>query len=173
MIAVGALSSAPLRRRLTALALAKSKSHEDEIRAGLAELQKAGVKLDAPADELVPRLKAEFGKDGGVDLAVIFLLGKIFQPAALAALMEIDQRATDRDSKKEIKRSLFKLSQKGIAAEERTATNKPAAPLFASEPEFEAFMSAVDGGGGRLKSSERELGRLRRLLPFPRPSGLA
>jgi hypothetical protein len=131
--------------------LAKSKSHEDEIRSGLAELQRAGVKLDAPAHELVPRLKAEYGKDRAVDLAVIFSLGKIFQPAALAALQEIDQRASDRDSKKEIKRALFKLSQKGIsAAEERTAGNRPAAPLFAPEPEIEAFMSAVDGGGGRL-----------------------
>jgi hypothetical protein len=129
--------------------LAKSKSHEDEIRSGLAELQKAGVKLDAPAGELVPRLQAEYGKDRAVDLAIIFSLGKIIDTLALTALQEIEARASDKDSKKEIKRALFKLSQKGLAAPEKAA-ERAATPLFASEPDVEAFMSSVDGGGGRL-----------------------
>ncbi|HEU5463997.1 MAG TPA: hypothetical protein VFV82_07690 [Candidatus Binatia bacterium] len=131
--------------------MAKDKSHEDEIRAGLAALRERGVALDPAAGDLVSRLTAEFGKDRATDLAIIFSLGKIVDPAALAALQQIEGRASDKDSKKEIKRALFKLAQKGLAlADEKTTGNKAAAPLFTSEPEIEAFMSSVDGGGGRL-----------------------
>ena len=131
--------------------MAKDKSHEDEIRAGLAALRERGVALDAAAGDLVPRLTAEFGKGRATDLAIIFSLGKIVDPAALAALQQIERRASDKDSKKEIKRALFKLAQKGLAlSDEETTRNKAATPLFTSEPEIEAFMSSVDGGGGRL-----------------------
>jgi hypothetical protein len=131
--------------------LAKDKSHEDEIRAGLTTLRERAVALDAAAGDMVPRLTAEFGKGRATDLAIIFSLGKIVDPAALAALQQIERRASDKDSKKEIKRALFKLAQKGLALpDEKTTGNKAATPLFTSEPEIEAFMSSVDGGGGRL-----------------------
>jgi hypothetical protein len=96
-------------------------------------------------------LKTEFGKGRQTDLAVIFSLGKIFDVAALDALGEIDGRTSDKDLKKEIKRALFKLSQKGVTApEEKSEGAKTAATIFGVEPEVEAYMSAVDGGGGRL-----------------------
>lgn len=131
--------------------MAKQKSHEEEIRRGLAVLRESGVALDAPAQDLVPRLVAEFGKGKEIDLAVIFSLGKVFDAAALDALVELDRRISDKETKKEIKRALFKLSQKGFAApEQRQEESKPAAPLFGADREVEAYMSAVDGGGGRL-----------------------
>ena len=131
--------------------MAKSKSHDEEIRRGLAALRQSGITLDAPAPDLVPRLVSEFGRGRDTDLAVIFSLGKIFDAAALDALGEIDRRTSDKEIKKEIKRALFKLSQKGFTApEEKSDVAKPAAPLFGAELEIEAYMSAVDGGGGRL-----------------------
>jgi len=131
--------------------LAKSKSHEEEIRRGLTALRESGIALDAPGPELVSRLKTEFGKGRQTDLAVIFSLGKIFDVAALDALGEIDGRTSDKDLKKEIKRALFKLSQNGVTAPvEKSEGPKTAATLFGVEPEVEAYMSAVDGGGGRL-----------------------
>ncbi len=131
--------------------LAKSKSHEEEIRGGLTALRESGIALDAPSPELVLRLKTEFGKGRQTDLAVIFSLGKIFDVAALDALGEIERRTSDKDLKKEIKRALFKLSQKGVTApEEKSEGEKTAATIFGVEPEVEAYMSAVDGGGGRL-----------------------
>jgi hypothetical protein len=130
--------------------LAKNKSHEDEIRSGLAALRNLGVAVDAPAPDLVPQLKTQFGKGRETDLAVIFSLGKIFDPAAVEALGEIDRQTTDKDLKKEIKRSRFKLAQKGLVApQENTADTKPAA-IFERVSDVEASMSAVDGGGGRL-----------------------
>lgn len=130
--------------------LAKQKSHEEEIRRGLAMLRESGVVLDAPAQDLVPRLIEEFGKGRDTDLAVIFSLGKIFDAAALDALVELDRRISDKEKKKEIKRALFKLSQKGFAAPEQETASKTAALLFGADREIEAYMSAVDGGGGRL-----------------------
>jgi hypothetical protein len=131
--------------------LAKSKSHEEEIRRGLAALRDSGLALDAPGPDLVPRLVSEFGKGRDTDLAVVFSLGKIFDATALNELGEIDRQTSDKEIKKEIKRALFKLSQKGFAApEEKPAETKPALSVFGAEPEIDAYMSAVDGGGGRL-----------------------
>jgi hypothetical protein len=131
--------------------LAKQKSHEEEIRRGVAALRDSGVTLDAPAQDLVPRLIAEFGKGRDVDLAVIFTLGKTFEAVALDALGELDRRTSDKEAKKEIKRALFKLAQKGFTASaQKPEENKPAVPLLGADREVEAYMSAVDGGGGRL-----------------------
>ena len=130
--------------------MAKKKNHEDEIRQGLAALQESGVALDAPTPALVPSLKTRFGKGRETDLAVIFSLGKIADPMAVAALAEIEQQLTDKEVKKEIKRSLFKLAQKGLAMPQEKAAEKRSAPLFERANEIEAYMSAVDGGGGRL-----------------------
>jgi hypothetical protein len=60
--------------------LAKKKSHEEDVRHGLAVLREAGLALDAPGPDLVPSLKAHQGKGRETDLAVIFLLGKIAVP---------------------------------------------------------------------------------------------
>ena len=130
--------------------MAKKKSHEDEIKAGLAALRNFSVAVDAPAPDLVPQLKTQLGKGRETDLAVIFALGKIFEPAAVEALGEIDRQTTDKDLKKEIKRSRFKLAQKGLVApQEKAADSKPGA-IFERVSDVEASMSAVDGGGGRL-----------------------
>jgi len=130
--------------------LAKNKSHEGEIRSGLAALRNLGVAADAPAPALVPQLRTQLGKGRETDLAVIFSLGKIFDPAAVEALSEIDRQTTDKDLKKEIKRSRFKLAQKGLVSpQEKAADTKPPA-IFERVSDVEASMSAVDGSGGRL-----------------------
>ena len=130
--------------------MAKNKSHEDEIRSGLAALRNFGVVADAPAPDLVPQLKTQLGKGRETDLAVIFSLGKILDPAALEALGEIDRQTADKDLKKEIKRSRFKLSQKGLVAPQEPAADKKPAAIFERVSDVEAYMSAVDGDGGRL-----------------------
>lgn len=132
------------------ISLAKSKSHEEDIRRGSVALRQAGLALDAPGRDLVSRLKDEFGKGRDTDLAVIFALGKIFDATALEALGEIERRTSDKETKKEIKRALFKLAQKGFALPEQKSEEVKPAALFGAEREIEAYMSAVDGGGGRL-----------------------
>lgn len=130
--------------------MAKKKSHEEKIRQGLATLREAGLAVDAPAPDLVPSLRAQWGRGRETDFAVAFCLGKIADSGALDALVEIERLASDKEIKKEAKRSLFKLAQKGLALPGEPAAEKRPAPLFEGASEIEAYMSAVDGGGGRL-----------------------
>jgi hypothetical protein len=141
---------APLQGNRAA-GLAKNKSHEEQIRKGLAALSEFGIAFDAPGPDLVGRLLAEFGKNKDTDLAVIFSLGRTFHAEALEALVELNRRVIDKEAKKEIKRSLFKLAQRGFDVPEQQAGEpQPATPLFSHSQDIEAYMSAVDGGGGRL-----------------------
>jgi hypothetical protein len=131
--------------------LAKKKSHEEEIRRGLEQLSQSGLKLDDVSPALVPRLEERLGKGRETDLAIVFSLGKIADSAAAEALLRMERGAQDKDLKKEIRRSLFKLSQKGLTIpEDKRVEEKPPTPLLSRSPEIEAYMSPVDGSGGRL-----------------------
>jgi hypothetical protein len=131
--------------------LAKKKTIEGPLKRGLDELAKAGISSNADPSAQVAALKGHFGSARETDLAVIFSLGKIADRAAVDALGEIERRTIDKDYKKEIRRALFKLGQRGLEpARESAAAAKPPASLFSHEPDVEAYMSAVDGGGGRL-----------------------
>ncbi|HWP23640.1 MAG TPA: hypothetical protein VNM15_05585 [Candidatus Binatia bacterium] len=129
--------------------MAKKAAQQEEIRLGLDQIRSSGIQVDAPSPEIVPRLLEEFGKDKRKDLAIAFLLGRVGDPVSAAALIELEPRARDKDVRKEMRRSLFKLSQRGIAVPERPAERTPP-PVIVAEPEIEASMSAVDGSGGRL-----------------------
>lgn len=130
-------------------ALTKKKNLYEILKHGLEELGQAGVTSDGEASAKVRVLKSQFGIGRERDLAVIYSLGKIVDRAALEALDEIDRRTTDKDYKKEIKRALFKLSQRGLEVARKSVGHQPG-PLFTHKPDTEAYMSAVDGGGGRL-----------------------
>ncbi|MGH7826872.1 MAG: hypothetical protein ACREQ7_17075 [Candidatus Binatia bacterium] len=128
---------------------AKKKSHEEEIRRGLDTLRKLGVPVDDVSPDLTTRLVQELGRERETDLAVVFALGKVGAASAAEALIGLESRTKDKEIKKEIRRSLFKLSQKGIALPEEKKPHTPA-PILTSGPEIEAYMSVVDGSGGRL-----------------------
>ena len=131
--------------------MAKSKLQEKQIRSGLEALRHAGIPVDDPSPSLVQRLQDRFGKDPQVDLAVVFTLGRIAEAASVEALAKIENEARDKMLKKEIRRSLFKLNQKGLAVPEaRTSAATSVTSLLKSPSEIEAYMSAVDGAGGRL-----------------------
>jgi len=131
--------------------LAKKKSHEEEIRRGTEKLRQSALKLDELSSALVPSLEEQWGRGRETDLAIVFSLGKIADSAAAEALLRIEKGIEDKDLKKEIRRSLFKLSQKGltIPADKRVEEKSPTSILSRS-PEIEAYMSPVDGAGGRL-----------------------
>ncbi|HEV8721106.1 MAG TPA: hypothetical protein VGW77_10755 [Candidatus Binatia bacterium] len=130
--------------------MAKNKSHDEQIRKGFDRLREAGLAVDASVD-LVPRLKSHFGKEKEIDLAVAFALGRILHSTAVEALVEIDKQTSDKEIRKEIRRSFFKLGQRGLTIpHEESGENNPAAAVFSRATDIEAYMSAVDGGGGRL-----------------------
>jgi hypothetical protein len=131
--------------------LAKKKSHEEEIRRGIEQLSRSGLKLDEVSPALVPRLEEEWGRGRETDLAIVFFLGKIADSPAAEALLRMERAAQDKDLNKEIRRSLFKLSQKGLTIpEDKRVEEKSPTPLLSRSPEIEAYMSPVDGAGGRL-----------------------
>lgn len=130
--------------------MAKQDRHDERLKNGLSALGELGIAHDSQAHEMVPQLKAVIGKSLECDLAAIFLLGKIVADSSVELLREIDRSATDKEVKKEIKRALFKLSQKGLAVAAPESGEKKPAPLFERHAEIEAYMSPVDGGGGRL-----------------------
>jgi len=131
--------------------LAKKKSHEEEIRRGIEYLRQSGLKFDDVSPAFVPRLEEQWGTGRETDVAIVFSLGKIADSAAAAALLRMERRAQDKDVKKEIRRSLFKLSQKGLTIpEDKRVEEKSPTPLLSRSPEIEAYMSPVDGAGGRL-----------------------
>lgn len=128
--------------------MTKKDLHDERLEKGLAALAAAGIAIHAPRAESIAQLKNAIGKSAETDMAAIFLLGKIAARESLELIREIEKSATDKDVKKEIKRALFKLGQKGVAIAE-AVERKPVA-LFERTLEIEAYMSAVDGGGGRL-----------------------
>jgi hypothetical protein len=131
--------------------LPKKKFHEEEIRRGIEQLSQSGLNLDDVSPALVPRLEEQLRKGRETDLAIVFFLGKIADSAAAEALLRIERGAQDKDLKKEIRRSLFKLSQRGltIPKDKRVEENSPT-PHPSRSSEIEAYMSPVDGAGGRL-----------------------
>jgi hypothetical protein len=131
--------------------LAKKKQSEEKIRSGLEQLRRSGVPLEDASASFLPRLIEELHKREDTDLAVCFLLGKIPDSAAVQTLSEIEQTAASKELRKEARRSLFKLAQRGLAApREAEAQPTGAAPLFRQDPAIQAYMSPPDGGGGYL-----------------------
>ena len=134
--------------------MAKKDLHDERLEKGLAALASAGITpriaIDAPSAASIAQLKNTIGKSAEADIATIFLLGKIAAQESLELIREIEKLATDKDVKKELKRALFKLAQKGIATADEAGVEKKPAVLFERTVDIEAYMSAVDGGGGRL-----------------------
>lgn len=130
--------------------MAKQDFHDEQLKNGLAALAAAGIAVEAPSVTSIPALREVWRRSPEMDLAAVFLLGKIATAEAAEQLREFDRGSADKELKKEIKRSLFKLSQKGVVVPPEPAAEKKLGPLFERENQIEAYMSAVDGGGGRL-----------------------
>jgi hypothetical protein len=130
--------------------LAKKDTHEARLDKGLAALAARGIDVDTPTTATVAPLRDVIGNSADTDLAAVYLLGRIAARESLDLIGEIDKAAVDKDVKREIKRAFFKLAQKGVAHTDAAPVDKRPAVLFERTTDIEAYMSAVDGGGGRL-----------------------
>ena len=145
------LGDRPRRHERKTTTLAKKERLEEKIRKGLEQLRQSGMPAEEFSPTLVPQLKERLGKGHDTDLAVIFALGKIPDPAAVELLSAIEKDAADKELRKEARRSLFKLGQRGVAVpREDDRIPGGAAALFRPTPSIEAYMSPVDGGGSCL-----------------------
>ena len=107
--------------------------------------------MESPSASTIDVLKNHFGKGKEVDLAIVFLLGRIADPAAIEMLTALELEMADREVKREIRRSLFKLAQKGLVPpRSETGREKSEKPVFGLGPVLEGYLSSVDSAGNRL-----------------------
>jgi len=131
--------------------LAKQDARQKALRKGLEILRSEGIPVDDPSPTIVEALKGHFGKGKEVDLALVYLLGRIADPSVLEALVSLEQGAVDREVKREVRRSLFKLGQKGLVPPRSEPTREGSKkPDFTLGPGLEAYLSSVDTAGNRL-----------------------
>lgn len=131
--------------------MSKKEHHQDALKKGLEKLRQSGIPTENLSPATVAQLKDQLGKGHDRALAAIFLLGRIADSAALEVLTSLERAATDKEIRKEVRRSLFKLAQKGFTAP-RSEANEPTAvrPILKLGLEIEGYLSSVDGAGGRL-----------------------
>jgi len=125
----------------------KGNSRDSALMKGTEDLSASGLDLESlePTPESVERLAAVRPPSPEAERAVACWLGFAEIPEAAALLAEMEPRAADKDLRKEIRRSLFRLEQRGIAAPQRVAGASPP-PLLAKE-EDRGYISHVDGRG--------------------------
>jgi len=131
--------------------------HGDEI------LEARGIDLDAGDDALLPALVAAMGADPDADLSIADWMGSIPSEEAAANLVAWERRSpADKDLRRIIRASLFRLQQRGVAgaAAAREKPAEPAPSLVAGRPEPTGWLSPMDGAGNRLAWLSR-----------PRPEG--
>jgi hypothetical protein len=114
------------------------------------QLGELGLDAAAPADAALARL-AELRKSAQVsNVAIARALAKIEHPGAAAMLAEMEAGAGGV-LRREVRRALFKLRQKGIAPPEPPPLQLPRGPAAAAEPAgLSALLSPIDPEGARL-----------------------
>lgn len=103
-----------------------------------------------PAKDALERLSSFTGRDPASDLVIAGWMARHADPATAERLLAWEREASDKDLRREIRRSLFKLEQKGIRVE-RPDQPKPAFTLGA-EPAAEpvGYLGPIDGDGSRM-----------------------
>ncbi|GIW41557.1 MAG: hypothetical protein KatS3mg076_2134 [Candidatus Binatia bacterium] len=94
----------------------------------------------------VEALGAALGRDPDADLAIAERLGGIADPRSVSLLLELEGRGADKDLRREVRRSLFRLRQRGLEVPERRPEPPPPLPRAAAG-ELEGFLSLADSGG--------------------------
>ena len=101
-----------------------------------------GVAVDADA----AALRAHSLREPAADLAIAARLGSHASEASVALLKEIEARCRDKLVRKEVKRALYRLQQRGVAV----PAEAPLAPAPVLGPQLEGYLSPVDGRGDQL-----------------------
>lgn len=114
------------------------------------ERQSAGERLLAewgvPADAALPALAAVLHRDPAADLAIAHRLGAVASDDSAALLARLEREAPDKQVRKEAKRALYRLEQRGV----RPVVAPAAPPQPATGPLIEGYVSPLDGRGDQL-----------------------
>lgn len=119
--------------------LVEGKNLLDEWGVSLARLQGHSLTLT--------EVEGRIGQSAAADVALAALLGEYLVPEAAQVLVRWEAKTQDKALRREIHRSLYKLSQKGIQVE-RPIREPQRSVLTPVEPE--GYLSVMDGRGDRL-----------------------
>jgi len=116
-----------------------------------ARLREAGFDPAAPPADAIAKLTALRGASGVSDGAIVRALASIATPESAAALARMETLAAGA-LRRELRRALFKLRQRGIEAPrmEPSTHDVPIAPAQASEIGLSALLSPADADGARV-----------------------
>lgn len=127
-------------------------SHGDAITTDVARerLAAAGLDPDRPLDALAAHRSA-WGRDEDLERALVHLVAESADEAAGAALARLVDETRSRELRREIKRALYRLEQRGRWHAEKAPPPPPTSTLLGSaESEPEAWLSPIDPTGTRL-----------------------
>lgn len=131
--------------------MAKQNARQKTIRSGLESLRSEGLETESPDATAVQTLVQRFGSDPAASMAVAHVLGRIRDAASVEALKSLEGRAGSKEIRREIRRSLFKLAQGGLApAGPEETPAQEAGANFSLAPEVEGYLSSVTGAGSRM-----------------------
>lgn len=132
----------------------KTDPRQERIRKGKTLLAAWGIHdatlhPDAGAAEIVEALSPFIGREPACDLVIAERLGQFTDPVVAERLARWEPEAKDKDVKREIRRSLFRLEQKGITVERKVEESAPVS-LTTLAPQPEARLGTLDGEGSRI-----------------------
>jgi len=127
----------------------KDTTRDSRLLEGKKLLEQWGVSLAWLQDRSVSiaDLNARVGQHPAADLALAAVLGDYPTQDAAQLLVTWEAKTSDKSLRREIHRSLYKLSQKGVQAD-RPVQEQPRPILAPIEPE--GYLSPIDGQGDRL-----------------------
>ena len=122
------------------------------------ELAKRGLTADDPRRAL-DALEPGWGAAPALESAVVALLGGAGDESTGERLARLAARTGDKGVKREIKRALYKLAQRGLWKEPEAPPPPSTQQLLGPpEDEPEAWVSAIDPSGSRLLWMARRIG---------------
>jgi len=124
-------------------------SREARLRRGSRDLERLGI---TPKGAAVADLERALEAEPQAALTIVDLLGGLASEASARLLARIESGAReDKALRREARRALYRLKQKGVAVPERqSAEPSPAARASVAGPEAEGYLSISDPAGDRL-----------------------
>jgi len=121
------------------------KDRLDQILGEITTAQGLGI----PPHEILKKTSFDFKENPSLVISLIDALAGMPSSHIAQSLLEMMREARDKKVIKVIKRSLYRLRQKGIKWDEKTTDKKPAfTPPKPAEPE--GYLSAIDSSGSRI-----------------------
>jgi len=125
---------------------------EEAVDSLVADLRRLGIDPAGEPAKAVEALREMIGARPDQDLEIARFLGRIEDPTAVGALVSLEERAKqvgDKPTAKAARRSLYRLSQRGVPTPPRQAIE--GSPIHRGlAPVPNGFLSPIDATGGRL-----------------------